>query len=139
MNWTVILLIVVAAFSLFRIVTQIRRAAKPADNDWDARFIGQLRKAGIAPFDAYPVDFFFDLPSAAACAAVTTALQSEGYSVDSRQEPDSSSYSLHANLSMRLIVPDMQALTAKFRALAAEHGGKYDGWAVAKGNPRSRS
>jgi hypothetical protein len=32
---------------------------------------------------------------------------------------------------MRLVVEDMQALTARFRALAEEHGGKYDNWAVA--------
>lgn len=132
MKWITLLLVVVAAFSLLRIVTQIRRAVKAPVRDWDERFIGQLRKAGIASFDAYPVDFSFDLPSAEACAAVTAVLEPEGYTVDSRREPDSSSYSLHATRSMRLLVPDMQALTVKFRALAELHGGKYDGWAVAK-------
>jgi len=132
MKWFTILLIVVLAFSLLRIVTQIRKATKSSGGDWDERFIGQLRKAGMASFDAYPVDFFFDLPSTAACDAVAAELEPEGYSVDSRQEPDSSNYSLHATRSMRLLVPDMQALTVKFRALAELHGGKYDGWAVAK-------
>ncbi len=132
MKWVTILLVVVLAFSLLRIVTQIRRAAKPQVGDWDERFIGQLRKAGMASFDAYPVDFFFDLPSAEACSAVSAELEPEGYTVDSRQEPDSTRFSLHANRAMRLLVPDMQALTVKFRALAELHGGKYDGWAVAK-------
>lgn len=132
MKWFTILLVGVLALSLLRIVTQIRKATKSSGGDWDERFISQLRKAGIAPFDAYPVDFFFDLPGAEACAAVTALLEPEGYTVDSRQEPDGTNYSLHANRSMRLLVPDMQALTVKFRALAEEHGGKYDGWAVAK-------
>jgi hypothetical protein len=33
---------------------------------------------------------------------------------------------------MRLHIPEMQALTARFRALAEEHGGTYDNWAVGK-------
>ncbi len=37
-------------------------------------------------------------------------------------------YSLHASKSMRLIVPDMQALSTRLDALAAEFGGRYDGW-----------
>jgi hypothetical protein len=32
---------------------------------------------------------------------------------------------------MRLVVADMQAMTARFNELAAQHGGKYDNWAVA--------
>jgi len=29
---------------------------------------------------------------------------------------------------MRLIVPDMQALSTRLDALAGEFGGRYDGW-----------
>lgn len=131
MNWWTVVLIGVGALSLLRIVTQLRRFARPKeDADWDSRFISQLRKAGVGAFDPQSVDFFFALPSAEACAAVTAALEPE-FEVDSRAEPEGG-YSLHANREMRLIVPDMQALTARFRALAEQHGGKYDGWAVAK-------
>ncbi len=64
-------------------------------------------------------------------------LEVEGFTVDSREEPEGG-YSLHGNREMRLIVPDMQALTARFTALAVQHGGKYDGWAVAKKIPKDR-
>jgi hypothetical protein len=37
-------------------------------------------------------------------------------------------YSLHATKSMRLIVPEMQDLSQKLTTLAAEFGGRYDGW-----------
>jgi len=37
-------------------------------------------------------------------------------------------YSLHATKSMRLIVPDMQALSERLTTLAGEFGGRYDGW-----------
>jgi hypothetical protein len=131
-----LLLVGLAAMSLFRIVSQWRRVSRPKDDDWDARFIGQLRKAGIAPFESYPVDFFFDLPSQQACDEVGDLLRAEGYEVDSRAEADTGRFSLHANFSMRLLVDEMKALTLRFRALAAEKGGKYDGWAVGKGSPR---
>jgi hypothetical protein len=131
MKWIVIALIGVLAISLLRIITQVRRATRRQDDDWDARFIHQLRKAGVSPFDTHPVDFFFALPTAEACAAVTAQLEPEGYVVDSREEPEGG-FSLHAGTQMRLIVPEMQALTVRFRQLAEANGGTYDGWAVAK-------
>ena len=136
MSWTMAILVGVAAMSLFRIVAQWRRATRPKDDDWDARFIGQLRKAGIAPFEAVPVDFFFDLPNEQASNEVTELLKAEGFEVDSRPEADTGRYSLHATFAMRLLVDEMKALTLRFRALAEEKGGKYDGWAVGKGQPR---
>jgi hypothetical protein len=134
--WIYVALIAVAAISLLRIVSQIRRVARKVDNDWDARFIAQLRKAGIAPFDEHLVDFFFALPDEAACTAVAALLEPEGFATDSRAEAEGG-WSLHATRGMRLIVPDMQALTVRFSQLAEQHGGKYDGWAVARG-PRVR-
>jgi hypothetical protein len=132
MNWWYVALIAVGALSLLRIVSQLRRYARPkTDDDWDSRFITQLRKAGVSPFDPHQVDFFFALPSAEACSAVAAVLEPEGFGIDSRAEPEGG-FSLHASREMRLIVPDMQALTARFKALAEQHGGKYDGWAVAK-------
>jgi hypothetical protein len=132
MKWMMILLIGVAAVSLLRIISQIRLAARPVDNDWDSRFIGQLRKAGITPFDEQPVDFLFTLPTEAACAEVRALLESEGHVVDVRPELEGTGFSLHGQRNTRLIVPDMQATTARFKQLAEEKGGSYDGWAVAK-------
>lgn len=132
MTWIYIGLIAIAAISLLRIISHVRRATrKREDSDWDARFISQLRKAGVSPFDPHPVDFFFGLPSQAACDAITRTLEPEGYHVDSRAEPEGG-FSLHAQREMRLNVEEMQGLTARFKQLAAEHGGSYDGWAVAR-------
>jgi len=136
MNWVMVVLVGLAAMSLFRIVSQWRRATKPREDDWDARFIAQLRKAGVSPFDPHPVDFFFDLPGEAACQEVAALLEPEGFAIDFRPEPESRRYSLHATFTMRLIVDRMKELTLRFRALAEEKGGTYDGWAVG-GGPRS--
>ncbi|RYG88099.1 ribonuclease E inhibitor RraB [bacterium] len=131
MTWIKIALIAVAALSLVRIVFNVRRATVKVDNDWDTRFITQLRKAGLDLFKEHPVDFFFTLPTDQASRVIGTELEREGYHTDSRPEAEGG-FSLHANREMRLVIDDMQVLTARFRTLAEQHGGTYDGWAVAK-------
>ena len=133
MNWTVALLVLAALISLARIVSQLRTTLKPKkDDDWDSRFIEQLRKMGFAPFDPYPVDFFFDLPDEQACREVTEELEPEQFAVDSRYEPDTGRWILHAHRTLRLQVEQMKAFTIRFNAMAQSRGGRYDGWAIAK-------
>jgi len=133
MNWITVMLIAAGAFALLRILTHLRRLKNAPADDWDARFINQLRKAGVAPFDAHEVDFFFGVPGEAAGTQIAQVLQADGFATDAKPDDEGSGWSLHARKSMRLIVPDMQALTLRLRQLAEEHGGKYDGWAVGKG------
>jgi hypothetical protein len=95
--------------------------------------VKNLRAQGGDPFSPYEVDFFFDLPDEAACERVATLLRARDYAVDFRRvDPDRGDrYTLHALKSVRVSVPDMQALTREFSALAVHHGGRYDGWATA--------
>ncbi len=133
MNWTVALLILAALISLARIVSQLRTSLKPkVADDFDTRFIDQLRKMGFAPFDPYPIDFFFDLPDEQACREVTEELEPEQFAVDSRYEPDTGRWSLHAHRTLRLQVEQMKAYTLRFNATAQSRGGRYDGWAIGK-------
>ena len=126
-------LVAVAAFSLLRIISQWRGVSRRKRGiDWDEHFIQQLRKAGVNTFDEHAVDFFFTLPTRAACEQVAFALRPDGYKIDIKEDPAGGTFSLHAQRSLRLVVPEMQALTARFVELAAKHGGKYDNWAVAK-------
>jgi len=137
MNWIMVVLVGLAAMSLFRIVSQFRRVSKPREDDWDARFIAQLRKAGVSPFDPHPVDFFFDLPDEATCRDMATQLEPEGYVVDFRKEDEGDRYSLHANATMRLVVDEMTERTKRFRGMVEARGGRYDGWAVSGGPKRA--
>lgn len=150
-------LIAVMALSLLRIAMSLRSVAKKPVEDWDSRFITQLRKAGVSAFEQHPIDFFFELPSEAACDQVDATLSADGFVVDRRQldvdavlaaaEGDferpardatpvvtsgGRQFSLHARKSMRLITPEIQALSKRFNELATQHGGKYDGWAIAR-------
>ena len=89
------------------------------------------RSRGYVPFNEYPVDFFLALPDQAATQAVRARLEPE-FSVDIKPMQDDAElpFSLHATKSMRLILPDMQALSARMTALATEFKGRYDGWAA---------
>lgn len=124
-------LVVVAAFSLLRIFSQWRGVARRSRRiDWDEHFIQGLRKAGVNTFEDHDVDFFFTMPGREACEQLAGALRPEGYDIDITHDAEGGRYSLHASRRMRLIVPDMQALTARFTQLALDHGGQYDNWAV---------
>ena len=123
----VVALVLIAA----RVYFKLRAAQRNRVASWDAQLIERLRSRGYVPFNEYPVDFFLALPDQAACQAVRTRLEPE-FRVDIKpmQEQGEFPLSLHATKSMRLILADMQALSARMTALASEFQGRYDGWAA---------
>lgn len=127
-----IALAAVAALCLLRIISQWRKFSyRKQPVDWDAHFIQGLRKAGVDTFIEHTVDFFFTLPTREASDALAQDLTEQGYSVDVIEARETTGqYSLHASRRMRLIISDMQQLTAHFNQLAERHGGRYDSWAV---------
>jgi Regulator of ribonuclease activity B len=128
-----IMLVGIAAFSLLRIISQWRSVSRKNRNiDWDEHFIQQLRKAGVNTFEEHTVDFFFTLPNRASCEQLAFALRADGYLLDIKEDAAGGTFSLHAQRNMRLVVPEMQVITARFAGLATQYGGKYDNWAVAR-------
>ena len=63
MDWILLLLVAGAAVIVWRIVQKVRALRDTREEDWDARFISQLRRSGIDPFKAVDVDFFLALPT----------------------------------------------------------------------------
>ena len=124
-------LVVALVLIVVRVYFKLRAAQRNRMATWDAQLIERLRSRGYVPFNEYPVDFFLALPDQAATQAVRARLEPE-FSVDIRpmQEEAEFPFSLHATKSMRLILPDMQALSARMSTLAAEFHGRYDGWAA---------
>ncbi len=134
MNWLLTLLFVVGAGVLGRIYYTLRNIKGKTEKDWDARLIERLRASGSDPFQPHEVDFFMAMPSEAAGHAVAVILESEGYRVDVKPAPDNPAdhpFSLHATKELRLSVPGMRELTARFQELARSQGGHYDGWSAA--------
>ncbi len=133
MIWLIILFAVLAVALLARIYFNLRKVrAASLRADWDAQQISHLRSLGSDPFQPHEVDFFFGMPTQAACQVLAKQLELEGYSVDVKPVPEAvdQPFSLHAFRSMRLSVPDMQALTRRFEELAGVNGGRYDGWSA---------
>ena len=131
MNWLTLLFLVAAAVIVGRVFFKLRDLRGQKQDDWDTRAIDRLRKQGSDPFKEHEVDFFFALPNDEACRAVNAQLERDGYSIDIKAVPDSPdlAFSLHARKFMRLSVPDMQAISRRFKELALANGGRYDGWA----------
>jgi len=137
MDWFVVFLIAGAAIAVWRIVYQLRRASKVQFDDWDTKLIEKLRRSGVDPFQPVDVDFFVALPTREVADTVASRLQAEGFTVDIRELADSVDlpWSVHALKSMSLNVHSVREVSTRMRGLAAETGGRYDGWAPGPGKP----
>src|SRR6202050_5687031 len=104
MNWAYLVLIVAALLAAARIVTVLWRNRSNVRDDWDERLVQNLRAAGGNAFTPYEVDFFFNLPDEAACAAVREVLEPEGFTFDMRVMGGevASGYSPHARKPVRV-------------------------------------
>src|ERR1700732_4043739 len=131
MTWTLLALLAALGLILLRIYFKLRTAQKSRAETWDEQIIGRLRSQGYAPFNDYRVDFFLALPDETACQGARERLEPE-FSVDVKPLENDAEllFSLHATKTMRLIVPDVQDISRRLGALAAEYHGRYDGWAA---------
>jgi hypothetical protein len=124
-------LVLAGLLAVVRVVMALRKArAQSTHDDWDARLVKNLRAAGGNSFTPYEVDFFFNLPDEAACASLRNVLEPEGFAIDTRvmTGEGASGYSLHAHKAVRISVTTMQEYSQRFRRLAEQHAGHYDGW-----------
>jgi Regulator of ribonuclease activity B len=127
--WVLVLLIAAALIAIVRVYQIVRRVREQSREDWDARMVRDLRTAGANAFTAYEVDFFFSVPDEAACGSLRSALESEGFALDTRaMSSGTEGYSLHARKHLRVSVTEMQEHSKRFRQLAEQFGAQYDGW-----------
>jgi len=131
MAWFFVALVAALGLIVVRVYVKLRTARRSRAETWDEQVIGRLRSQGYAPFNDYRVDFFLALPDEAACQGARERLEPE-FSVDVKplENDPELGFSLHASKTMRLIVPDMQDISRRLGALAAEYNGRYDGWAA---------
>jgi hypothetical protein len=131
MAWFFVALVAALGLIVVRVYVKLRTARRSRTETWDEQFIARLRSQGYAPFNDYRVDFFLALPDEAACQGARQRLEPE-FSVDVKplENDPELGFSLHASKTMRLIVPDVQDISRRLGALAAEYHGRYDGWAA---------
>ena len=95
----------------------------------DARVIENLAAAGSDISKPHNIDFFMFFPSKSKAKAAATEIEQLGYTIASiDRPPGQSQWQIHAT---RVMAPQLEAMTATTRtleAVAAKHGGDYDGW-----------
>ncbi len=131
MEWLFLALVVLTVAAVaFRLYTTMKKGREVHGEHWDEKLIAELRKRGQDPFQPHDVNFFFALTNEAACAAIHSELEKEGFQVDVKAVPDNPEFpfSLSATRNMRIHTPDMKVLSRRFNALARTHKGRYDGW-----------
>jgi hypothetical protein len=132
MSWVYALLFAAAAIAVYRIYFTIKRASAQRGDDWDEQLVKNLRAQGGTAFREYDIDFFFGLGDERACQALEPALAADGCTVEYHRATTegASGYTLCARKRMRVSVPEMQAHSQRYRQLAAQQQGSYDGWAT---------
>lgn len=130
MGYVYLVLVLAALLALARVGVALRRSRGRSQQDWDARLVQNLRAAGGNAFTPYEVDFFFGMPDETACGSLRGILEPEGFTIDVRAAVGeaASGYSLHARKALRISVGEMQEHSKRFRVLAEQFGGHYDGW-----------
>ena len=113
---------------IFLLFTGVCSAQSIAEQQ-DARVIENLVAAGSDISKLHNIDFFMLLPSKAKAKAAATDIEQLGYTIASVDRPaGQSQWQVHAT---RVMAPQLEAMTATTRtleAVAAKHGGDYDGW-----------
>ena len=131
-NWMYLFAVVGGVIAAWRIWQNLNKLRQRKNDSWDARLIDQLRKRGSDPFKPHDLDFFLAFPTREAADGVSAQLMTEGFKTDVIDTPESGElrYSLHAQKSLQLTVPDMQDLSRRLTDMAIAKGGRYDGWSA---------
>ncbi len=131
-TWMYLFAIIGGGIAIWRIWQNLNKLRTRKNDTWDARLIDQLRKHGSDPFKPHDVDFFMAFPARGSAESLAAQLNAEGFETDVVDSPENGDlrYSLHAHKSMKLTVPDMQALSRRLTDAAKEKEGRYDGWAA---------
>ncbi len=131
MDWILLLLVAGAAVILWRIVQKVRALRDTREEDYDARFISQLRRSGVDPFKPVDVDFFLALPTREAAERLAARLADDSFTPDIRvtEGPGDLPVSVQARKVMQINELGIRTAVERLRELAAAEGGRYDGWA----------
>ena len=131
-SWMYVFAIIGGVIAVWRIWQNLNKLRQRKNDSWDARLIDQLRKRGSDPFKPHDLDFFLAFPTREAADAVAAQMTTEGFKTDIIDTPESGElrYSLHAQKSLHLTVPDMQDLSRRLTDMAIAKGGRYDGWSA---------
>ena len=131
-KWMYVFAVIGGVIAVWRIWQNLNKLRQRKNDSWDARVIDQLRKRGSDPFKPHDLDFFLAFPTREAADEVAAQMTTEGFKTDVIDTPESGElrFSLHAQKTLHLTVPDMQDLSRRLTDMAIAKGGRYDGWSA---------
>jgi len=131
-NWMYVFAVIGGVIAVWRIWQNLNKLRQRKNDSWDARLIDQLRKRGSDPFKPHDLDFFLAFPTREAADEMAAQMTTEGFKTDVIDTPESGElrFSLHAQKTLHLTVPDMQDLSRRLTDMAIAKGGRYDGWSA---------
>lgn len=129
MNGTIAIVgIVLAVAALAVLALSNRRPAEVAATSLDGKVIAQLRRAGSDLSQPHDIDFFLYFPTEQAARAAALALDGRGFAVETGKAAQGPKWLMQLTRRMHPVERDLVALRRELDALAARHGGEYDGW-----------
>jgi hypothetical protein len=96
----------------------------------DREAIAELREQGIDLSGPQWLEFAFYFPSLAGAQRAWNALAGQDFKGRIEPAGGGEDYLLFVHKAVTVDLPTLQAMRAEFQSLAAENGGRYEGWGM---------
>jgi hypothetical protein len=100
------------------------------DAEADQQFLNQLREAGSDLSKPHPLEFYLYFPAEEAAHRAAERIADDGFSVEVKKAAQGSAWMCYVTKRMAPKRAEITAIGKRFRSLAREFGGEYDGWAT---------
>jgi hypothetical protein len=96
--------------------------------DADQQVLDQLREAGSDLSKPHPLEFYLYFPTEELAHRAAEKIADDGYSVEVKRAAQRSDWLCYVTKRMAPKRAEIAAIGKRFRSLAREFGGEYDGW-----------
>jgi hypothetical protein len=96
--------------------------------DVDQQVLDQLREAGSDLSKPHPLEFYLYFPTEESAHRAAERIADDGFSVEVKRAAQRSDWMCYVTKRMAPKRTEIAAIGSRFRSLAREFGGEYDGW-----------
>jgi hypothetical protein len=96
--------------------------------DVDQQVLDQLREAGSDLSKPHPLEFYLYFPTEESAHQAAERIVDDGFSVEVKRAAQRADWLCYVTKRMAPKRTEIAAIGQRFRALAREFGGEYDGW-----------
>lgn len=96
--------------------------------DTDQQVLNQLQEAGSDLSKPHPLEFYLYFPAEESAHQAAEMIADDGFSVEVKRAAQGSAWMCYVTKRMAPKRSEIAAIGKRFRSLAQEFGGEYDGW-----------